>query len=280
MQIIQYKKELKDKLEPFRKKGISLGFVPTMGALHAGHCSLLKKCKNDNNISICSIFVNPSQFNDKNDLKNYPRTLDKDLQIIEAEKIDFLFCPGEREMYPETDTRIFEFGKLSEVMEGKYRPGHFNGVAQIVTKLFDLVEPNNAYFGEKDFQQLVIIKFLVGTLNIPVKIISCPTLREADGLAMSSRNLLLAPEERKNAPLIYQTLKKAVEIQKKFSITKLINWVVEQINSNPLLKVEYFEIIDDLELQPVKNWNDKSNKVGCIAVKTSTVRLIDNIRFN
>ncbi len=280
MQVIQYKKELIDKLESFRKKGISIGFVPTMGALHAGHCSLLRKCKNENNISICSIFVNPSQFNDKNDLKNYPRNLDKDLQIIEAEKIDFVFCPDVKEMYPETDTRIFKFGKLGEVMEGVHRPGHFNGVAQIVTKLFDVVEPTNAYFGEKDFQQLAIIKFLVRILNIPVKIISCPTLREPDGLAMSSRNLLLAPEERKNAPLIYQTLRKAVEMQKKIGITQLINWVVEKINSNPFLKVEYFEIVDDLELQPVKNWNDKSNKVGCIAVKTRTVRLIDNVRFN
>jgi len=279
MEVFQFKKELKNNITNLRRKGDIIGFVPTMGALHEGHRSLLRKCKNDNNISICSIFVNPNQFNNKNDLKNYPRNLEKDLHIIEAEKFDFVFCPSEMEMYPEPDKRVFDFGKLGEVMEGKHRPGHFNGVAQIVTKLFNDIKPGNAYFGEKDFQQLAIVKFLVRTLNLPVNIISCPIVREADGLAMSSRNLLLKPEERMNAPLISRTLFKAVEMQHEISVPLLIDWVIEQINLSPYLKVEYFEIVNDLNLQPINDWNEKCNKVGCIAVKTSTVRLIDNVRF-
>jgi pantoate--beta-alanine ligase len=279
MKIVKFIKELEDNLKVFHQKGNSLGLVPTMGALHDGHRYLLKRCKIENNVSICSIFVNPTQFNDKGDLKNYPRTVESDLKIIEAEKFDFAFVPDEKEMYPEPDKRVFEFGPLGEVMEGKHRPGHFNGVAQIVTKLFDIVEPNKAYFGEKDFQQLAIIKFLVRSMNLSVNIISCPTVREPDGLARSSRNLLLTAEERKNAPLIFQTLSKALEMQKKLNINQLINWVIEQINMSPYLKVEYFEIVNDMDLQPVKDWNEKSNKVGCIAVKTGKVRLIDNIRF-
>jgi pantoate--beta-alanine ligase len=279
MEIIQYKEELKNKLSNFRRGWTSIGFVPTMGALHEGHRSLMTRCKNENNVSICSIFVNPNQFNNKNDLKNYPRNLEKDLRILEAEKFDFVFCPDEKEMYPEPDKRIFEFGKLGEVMEGKHRPGHFNGVAQIVTKLFNEIEPTCAYFGEKDFQQLTIVKYLVRTLNIPVNIISCPTVRESDGLAMSSRNLLLNPEERKSAPSISQTLYKAVELQEKLNVHQLTNWVIEQINISPFLKVEYFEIVNDMDLQPVTDWEDKCSKVGCIAVNAGTVRLIDNIRF-
>jgi len=279
MQIIKFNRELKERLDALRQKG-SVGFVPTMGALHDGHRSLLKKCKSENRIAICSIFVNPTQFNDKNDLKNYPRNLEKDLQIIADEGFDFTFCPDEKEMYPTPDMRQFEFGNLDKIMEGKHRPGHFNGVAQIVTKLFDTVRPDNAYFGEKDFQQLAIIKYLVRTFKLPINIVSCPTIREKDGLALSSRNLLLGSEERKNATLIWQTLFKAKSLQNELNVSDLKKWVIEQVNSCPYFKVEYFEIVDDLELHPILNWDEKNNKVGCIAVRADTVRLIDNIRFN
>lgn len=279
MKTIIFKKELKEELDAIRQTGGTVGFVPTMGALHNGHRSLLKKCKIENRISICSIFVNPTQFNDKNDLINYPRSLERDLQIVKEEGFDFAFCPDEKEMYPVSDTRKFEFGKLDQVMEGKHRPGHFNGVAQIVTKLFDAVCPDNAYFGEKDFQQMVIIKYLVRTLKLPVNVVACPTIREKDGLAMSSRNMLLNPEERKNAPIISQTLFKAVNLQNNYSVSELKEWVTEQINSSLLFTVEYFEIVDDLELQSIENWNEKRNKVGCIAARNNKVRLIDNIRF-
>lgn len=280
MRVIRHKKELHELLGLLRSKGDKIGFVPTMGTFHEGHLSLLRCCRKENNISVVSIFVNPTQFNDKNDFKNYPRDLNKDLQVIEPENPDFVFCPETDEMYPEPDKRVFDFGKLGNVMEGEFRPGHFNGVAQIVTKLFDIVMPNNAYFGEKDFQQLAIITFMVRSLNLPINIVSCPIIRETDGLAMSSRNQLLNPEERKSAALIFQTLSKAVNLQKQHKINELINWVFEQIDSNPLLKVEYFKIVDSIELQPVNNWEAQCNKVGCIAVKAGKIRLIDNIRFN
>jgi pantoate--beta-alanine ligase len=280
MRIVKFRKELEEYRTLSHQKGDRIGLVPTMGALHDGHHSLLKKCTSENDVSICSIFVNPAQFNDKNDLKNYPRKLENDLKIAENAEFDVAFIPDENEMYPVPDRRIFEFGQLGEVMEGKYRPGHFNGVAQIVTKLFEAAGPDNAYFGEKDFQQLTIIKFLVQTLNLPVHIVACSTVRESDGLAMSSRNLLLTPDERRNAPLIFQTLSEAVDMKKSNSISRVIGWVIERINSCPYLKVEYFDIVNDINLQPVIDWNEKSKKVGCIAVKTSTVRLIDNIRFD
>ncbi len=264
----------------FGRRGRSVGLVPTMGALHEGHLSLFRYCRNENNISVASIFVNPTQFNDPNDFKNYPRNLDKDIGIIEAEKFDYVFCPGADEMYPEPDERVFDFGKLGNVMEGKFRPGHFNGVAQIVTKLFDAIKPHKAYFGEKDFQQLTIIKYLVKTLELPVKIVPCPIIRETDGLAMSSRNVLLSADERKNAPLIFQILTKAKALQIDYSTNQLIDWVIEQINRNPFLKVEYFEIVDTKNLQPVTSWDEKCGIIGCIAVKAGNVRLIDNIKFN
>jgi pantoate--beta-alanine ligase len=258
---------------------LKIGFVPTMGALHEGHLSLIRTCKAQNDVSVVSIFVNPTQFNDKEDLKNYPRTLNKDIQLLEQEKVDIAFCPSEEEMYPEPDTRVFDLGGLDKVMEGAFRPGHFNGVVQVVTRLFELVKPDNAYFGEKDFQQYTIIKYVVGKMNIPVNIVPCPTLREPDGLAMSSRNLLLGENERNAAPLISQTLFKARGLMHSLEVEDLKHWVIDQINANPFLKVEYFEIVDDKLLQPVKQWNEEGGKVGCIAVKAGKVRLIDNIRF-
>jgi len=279
MEVIHYKKEIFTALNILHKQGKRIGFVPTMGALHEGHLSLIRRCRKENDISAASIFVNPTQFNDKNDLKKYPRRLDQDMKMLQNEKCDFLFCPDEKEMYPEPDNRIFNFGDIENTMEGIHRPGHFNGVAQIVSKLFDAILPDNAYFGEKDFQQLVIMRQLVNILKLPVKIVPCPIVREPDGLAMSSRNLLLGVEERINAPIIYQTLNKTKELKASMSVAELKKWVIQQINKNPYLKVDYFEIVDDFYLKPVINWNDKNNKIGCIAVKAGNIRLIDNIRL-
>jgi pantoate--beta-alanine ligase len=279
MKVIASKFELSKILIKFKNEGQKIGFVPTMGALHEGHLSLMRICRAKNDVAVASIFVNPTQFNDKNDLKNYPRMPEKDLAMLEQEGCDYVFLPEVDEIYPEPDTRVFEFGKLGEVMEGSHRPGHFNGVAQVVSKLFEIVMPHNAYFGDKDFQQLAIIKFLVKELNYPINIIPCPIVREPDGLAMSSRNLLLGENERNNAPLIYKTLAEAKLLSAKLNVNELISWVISQINSNSYLKVEYFEIVDELELQPVKDWTGNSKKVGCIAVKAGNIRLIDNIRF-
>ena len=193
-------------LSVFRKQGKSIGLVPTMGALHEGHLSLIDASLRSNDITVISIFVNPTQFNDRKDFEKYPRDLDKDLELIRLKGCDLVFAPSEEEIYPEKDTRVFDFGTLDKYMEGKYRPGHFNGVAQIVSRLFDIIEPDRAYFGEKDFQQLVIIKNLVQQLNLPVEIVPCPIIRESDGLAMSSRNRLLTPEQRKSASKISKVL--------------------------------------------------------------------------
>lgn len=279
MKVVQHKKELSEIIGNYRSFGKSIGFVPTMGALHAGHLSLIQQCRGNDDIVVASIFVNPTQFNDKNDLKNYPKNIDNDLKLLNAEKCDLVFCPEVEEMYPEPDTRKFDFDGLDKIMEGAHRPGHFNGVAQIVTKFFDAVKPDAAYFGEKDFQQLAIIKHLVQSLNLPIKIVPCPIIREDDGLAKSSRNLLLGINERKSAPLIFRTLKSAGELHLTLPIKEIVNRVIAEINSNPFLSVEYFEIVDDKKLLPIYSWNIENGIVGCIAVKAGKIRLIDNIRF-
>lgn len=279
MEIIKLKKELESRLNAFKALKKSIGFVPTMGALHDGHISLVNICRNENDIVVASVFVNPTQFNDKKDLERYPRMPGKDFKMLEEAGCDIVFYPEVEEMYPEKDSRIFKFGALEEVMEGAHRPGHFNGVAQIVSKLFDAVKPHKAYFGEKDFQQVAIIRSLVKSLSYDIEIIACPIIREPDGLAMSSRNLLLGKNERQAASLISASLKKATELQNNMNVSELKAWVAEQINSNPFLAVEYFEIVDEFSLKPVNNWSEKSNKVGCIAVKAGEIRLIDNIRF-
>jgi pantoate--beta-alanine ligase len=279
MLVVETKKEISELTAKLIKEGKTVGFVPTMGALHLGHTSLVTKSVKENDYTIVSIFVNPTQFNDKNDLVNYPRTLDKDLKMLSDAGCDFVFYPSVNEMYPEPDTRVFEFDNIGNVMEGKHRPGHFNGVAQIVSKLFEAVPANNAYFGDKDFQQLAIIKQLVRKYNIAINIIPCPIVREPDGLAMSSRNMLLTPEQRKNAVVISQTLFKAKQLVDEKKVDELKQWVIEQVNANPFLEVEYFEIVDDTELKTIVNWNEPVNKIGCIAVKVGKIRLIDNIRF-
>jgi pantoate--beta-alanine ligase len=279
MKLVKTVKELQDDLQQLRNQG-SVGFVPTMGALHKGHISLVENAARENNVVVVSIFVNPTQFNDPKDLERYPRTLESDLEKLSHTVCDLVFVPAVNEVYPGPDTRKFQFGTLETVMEGKHRPGHFNGVAQVVSKLFDMVKPDKAYFGLKDFQQLAIIKNMVKQLNLPVEIVSCPIIREESGLAMSSRNELLTKEERKNAALISETLAEAKKLTGQKSVQELVEWVSEKINKNQFLNVEYFEIVDDINLQPIKNWDEENTKVGCVAVYCGKVRLIDNIVLN
>ncbi len=279
MEILKTIPEVKSYLDLYHKNQTSIGFVPTMGALHAGHISLVHQSKNDNSITGVSIFVNPTQFNDKTDLKNYPRTLETDLSLLKNEGVDFVFAPTENEMYPEPDKRVFDFGQLDKVMEGQHRPGHFNGVAQIVSKLFDIVQPTRAYFGQKDFQQLAIIRRMVEMLDLRVEIVPCPIIREKDGLAMSSRNLLLSKEQRQSASLISKTLFEACNKAGQDTIKNLADWVVSTINKDPNLVVEYFELANSFTLEPVSSWDDAKSVVGCIAVKAGSVRLIDNVIF-
>lgn len=278
MNVFTSKKELSKEILRLKKQNKNIGFVPTMGALHQGHIELIKKCKAENDICVVSIFVNPTQFNDKNDLKNYPRTLDEDLIKIN-DYCDLVFTPTENEIYETPDNRTFDFGNIAKVMEGKYREGHFNGVAQVVSKLFDIVAPNKAYFGKKDFQQLVIIKKLVEIENYKIEIVPCEIVREKSGLAMSSRNERLSEELRENAAEIYKFLKKSVELKSFLGPLQLTRFVINNINANPNLEVEYFEIVDDYSLEKVNHWKDAKNITGCIAVYTGNIRLIDNIKF-
>ncbi|MFZ5939004.1 MAG: pantoate--beta-alanine ligase [Bacteroidota bacterium] len=261
------------------RSGLSVGFVPTMGALHQGHLSLVRAASETCGLVVVSIFVNPTQFNDPEDLRRYPRDLEGDLRLLEKERTDLVFAPDVKEIYPEPDTRIFDLHPLDQVMEGRFRPGHFNGVAQVVSRLFELVNPDVAFFGRKDFQQLTIIRRLVGILGLKVRIVGCPIIRESDGLAMSSRNQLLSREERAAAPHISQVLREATELTGKMKPEELVTWVTTAVNKHPLLQVEYFEIVDDELLMPVTDWEQKVNKVGCIAVHLGKVRLIDNMVF-
>lgn len=280
MQVVKRISELRGVLEEVKKKGMTIGFVPTMGALHSGHISLVEKAGQQSDFVVVSIFVNPTQFNDKDDLKRYPRDLNNDLTLLGQSACKLVFAPEVDEVYPEPDTRQFNFGTLETVMEGTHRPGHFNGVAQVVSKLFEMVQPDKAFFGLKDFQQLVIIKELVKQLTLPVEIVPCEIIREADGLAMSSRNMLLDADQRRNAVHISQTLFEARNKSGEMSVKELCEWVTARIDENDFLKTEYFEIVDDEKLQPVSRWNDPVNKVGCIAVHCGKIRLIDNIIFN
>lgn len=279
MKIVISIKDLKKFLALEREKGKKVGLVPTMGALHAGHISLVKRCVAENDICVVSDFVNPTQFNDKHDLETYPRTLDADCALLEPVGCDYVFAPSVAEMYPEPDTRVFNLGPVAEVMEGPRRPGHFNGVAQVVSKLFYIVEPDNAYFGEKDFQQIAVIREMVRQLNLPVHIVDCPIQREADGLALSSRNTRLTPEQRQKAPVIARTLKESTTFVPAKSVQEVIDYVVNTINQVPEMEVEYFEIVDGNTMQPIQNWSDTTYPVGCITVYCGEVRLIDNIKY-
>jgi len=262
-----------------KEKGKQIGLVPTMGALHKGHLSLVQHSVSENDITVVSIFVNPTQFNDPNDLLKYPRCLDKDIELLTKAHCDMVFAPTEQEMYPEPDTRQFDFDGLDQVLEGLYRPGHFQGVAQVVTRLFDIVKPHRAYFGEKDFQQLTLIRHLVNRYQIPVQIVSCPIVREPDGLAFSSRNERLTHTQRSNAPIIAQTLFESRKFISDWTVSEVKNWVVETINGVEEMRVEYFEIVDGSTLRPVHSWDECDCIVGCIAVYCGDVRLIDNLHY-
>lgn len=279
MQVVKHINELASFIDQARIEGKTIGFVPTMGALHEGHLSLVKKAGQEAGFVVASIFVNPTQFNDKGDLERYPRDLQKDVLLLSSVPCNLVFAPEVDEVYPEPDTRQFNFGALEEVMEGKFRPGHFNGVAQVVSRLFDMVKPDKAFFGQKDFQQLAIIREMVARLQLPVEIVACPIVREADGLAMSSRNMLLTPEQRKSAPHIAETLFAALNKKQDISVEELRSWVIAEVNKSDNLNTEYFEIVNSLTLQPVGSWDEPGGKTGCIAVHCGKIRLIDNIEF-
>lgn len=279
MKLIQTIQELRTELDALRKEGKTIGLVPTMGALHAGHASLVKRAVAENDVVVVSDFVNPTQFNDKNDLLKYPRTLDADCKLLEECGASFVFAPSVEEIYPEPDTRQFSYAPLDTVMEGKFRPGHFNGVCQIVSKLFLIVEPTRAYFGEKDFQQLAIIREMVRKYPFNLEIVGCPIVREADGLALSSRNARLSDEQRIQALQISKTLFASVEYAQTHTLAETKAFVESAISTAEGLRLEYFEIVDGNSLQPVCDWKDSSYIVGCITVFCGEVRLIDNIKY-
>ena len=269
--------ELREALKSVKREDI--GFVPTMGALHAGHRSLVEKARKECAIVVVSVFVNPTQFNDKNDLRNYPRTPEADAALLEAAGADFVLMPSVEEIYPEPDTRLFDFGQIDKVMEGATRPGHFNGVAQVVSRLFDMVQPAKAYFGEKDFQQIAVIKAMVEQLGLEVEIVECPIIRDTDGLALSSRNTLLDEAHRAAAPHIYEVLKQCAEKSAELTPAELTAWVTAEVEQNPLLKVIYFQAVDALSMQQVESWEQSPRVQGCIAVQAGEIRLIDNVKI-
>lgn len=279
MKVIHTIKDLQAELSVLKAQGKKVGLVPTMGALHAGHASLVKRSVNENEVTVVSVFVNPTQFNDKNDLVKYPRTLDADCKLLEACGATYAFAPSVEEMYPEPDTRQFSYAPLDTVMEGAFRPGHFNGVCQIVSKLFEAVKPHRAYFGEKDFQQLAIIREMVRQMQFDLEIVGCPIVREEDGLALSSRNARLSAEERENALKISQTLFKSRTFAATHTVGETLKFVEDAIAAVPGLRLEYFEIVDGNTLQKVDNWNQTSYVVGCITVFCGDVILIDNIKY-
>lgn len=278
MEIIRTVAELKAKLDDARARG-SVGLVPTMGALHAGHLSLIERARKENDTVVVSVFVNPTQFNNPTDLATYPRTEEADAALLEGAGVDYAFIPSVDEVYPEPDTRVFDLGPVAEVMEGAMRPGHFNGVAQVVSKLFRFTEPTRAYFGEKDFQQIAVIRRMVELEGFDLEIVDCPIKREDDGLAMSSRNVRLTPEQRAIAPAIHRTLASSIDWAKDHSVEETKKYVVDEINSFPHMNVEYYEIVDALTMQPIKDWSDTESAVGCVTVFCGDVRLIDNIKY-
>ncbi len=278
MEIIRTVAELKAKLNAARENG-SIGLVPTMGALHAGHLSLIERARRENDTVVVSVFVNPTQFNNPNDLATYPRTEEADTAMLCEAGVDYAFIPSVEEIYPEPDTRQFALGSVAEEMEGAMRPGHFNGVAQIVSKLFDFTRPTRAYFGEKDFQQIAVIRKMVELEGFDLEIVDCPIKREADGLAMSSRNVRLTPEQRAIAPAIHKALEGSLSWAADHSVEETKRYVIDEINSFPQMEVEYYEIVDALTMQPVSDWAETDSAVGCVTVFCGDVRLIDNIKY-
>lgn len=277
MKVVTSIQALRDELA--RVEPQQIGFVPTMGALHAGHRSLVERARRECGTVVVSVFVNPTQFNDKNDLKHYPRTPEADAALLGAAGADLVLMPSVEEIYPEPDTRQFDFGRIDKVMEGATRPGHFNGVAQVVSRLFDIVRPARAYFGEKDFQQIAVIKAMVAQLQLPVEIVECPIVRDTDGLALSSRNTLLDAAHRAAAPHIYEVLQAAVAKSHELTPAELKAWVVAEVEREPLLRVIYYQSVDARTMQEVGAWSDAPQIQGCIAVQAGDIRLIDNIRI-
>lgn len=280
MQVFKKINHIRDFVHTQKEKGETVGFVPTMGALHEAHLSLVDYAKQETDIVAVSVFVNPAQFNNPDDLQKYPRDMEGDIQKLKQREVDVVFAPSEQEMYPEKITKQYNFGHLDKVMEGKLRPGHFNGVAIVVHKLFNIINPDKAYFGNKDYQQLVIIKQLTRQENLPVEVVGCPIIRESDGLAMSSRNQRLSRQEREIAPVLYQTLKKAVELKNHKTVDDVKRFVSEKIKNTNAINLEYFEIADSNTLTSISEWNESDYPRGFIAAWLGDVRLIDNIAFN
>lgn len=281
MEIIRTVDRLRKAVAEARAEGKTIGLVPTMGALHEGHMSLMRRARGENDVVVASVFVNPTQFNNKEDLATYPRTEAADCEKLETAGVDIAFIPSVEEVYPEPDTRQFALGAVAETMEGAMRPGHFNGVAQVVSKLFAMVEPTRAYFGEKDFQQIAVIRKMVQLEGFDIEIVDCPICRESDGLAMSSRNTRLTPEQREVAPVIHRVLSSSVDWAKDHTLAETKRYVIEEINSFPHMEVEYYEIVDPLTMQPLESWDSLCNgrPVGCVTAYCGKVRLIDNIRY-
>ncbi len=279
LRIFKHQSDLKRFLDSIGNE-TAIGFVPTMGALHEGHISLITQSKLETDITICSIFVNPTQFNNLSDLENYPRNLDKDLELLNKYECDLVYIPEINDIYSENETsKVFEFNGLDQYMEGSSRTGHFDGVATIVEKLFRIILPNKAYFGQKDLQQLQIIKFITKNLSIPVKIVSVSTKRESSGLAMSSRNELLKPEEKINAALIYKTLLNVKNLSKTKDINYIYNEIEKTYNRNKLIDLDYFNIVSLETMKPISKIGEEGTNAACIAVYISSIRLIDNIIF-
>ena len=281
MKVFEKNVDLQNELFEVRKQGKSVGIVPTMGALHEGHASLIKQSVRDNDVTVVSVFLNPTQFNDPADLKRYPRSLKADCALCEASGADYEFAPSVSDIYPTPDTRHFEFPPQTTVMEGAHRPGHFNGVCQVVSRLFYIVQPTRAYFGEKDWQQIAVVRRLVNYINSPVEIISCPVVRDEDGVAKSSRNKLLTPEERAIAPNISRVLRESVAFAKEHTVAETHDEVVNALNAIDGLQVEYYQIVNGNTLLDVANWEDSNYIVGCITVNCgpTPIRLIDHIKY-
>lgn len=278
MHIFRTIKEVKSFVDEKKQLGNVIGFVPTMGALHQGHISLIETSRKQTDITICSIFVNPTQFNNADDLKHYPRTPDTDIQMLQDAKCDILYMPDVNDIYPNNETQQFDFGKIGNVLEGEHRPGHFNGVGQVVSILLKGIQPHKAFFGSKDYQQVMIVKELVKQQNLSIDIISCPILREPDGLAMSSRNKRLTVEERKVASLIPIIMKKAADLAREKGVTYAKLYVDEQIHQQPLMKLDYYEICDFESLDSLQDIYNK-RAISLIAVFVGAVRLIDNLEI-
>ena len=281
MEIIRTTSRLSSLTKEAKAAGKVVGLVPTMGALHAGHLSLIQRARKECEYVVVSVFVNPTQFNNANDLKTYPRTEDADCKLLRGAGVDIAFIPSVEEIYPEPDTRIFDLGEVANVMEGPMRPGHFNGVAQIVSKLFAMVNPDKAYFGEKDFQQIAVIRRMVEICGFDIEIVDCPIKREDDGLALSSRNVRLTPENRAIAPMIYKTLCESVAYAKSHTVEETRKMVIDNLNAVDGFEVEYYEIVDPITMQPIHEWKESVNGAphGCITVYCGEVRLIDNIKY-